>query len=97
MAGDTATPPFHGGGLGPAPAEPFAADPIDVVRVGFVGVGLQGGSHVRNFLRIEGVEIVAICDIVESRAEEVAGWVEADGRPRPTLYTRGETGLRAPL
>lgn len=76
--------------LGPAPAHLFAAEPIDVVRVGFVGVGLQGGSHVRNFLRIDGVEIVALGDINEARAEEVAGWVEADGRRRPNLYTRGE-------
>ncbi len=77
--------------LGPAPAAPLAADPIDVVRIGFVGVGLQGGSHVRNFLRIDGVEIVAICDIVEARAREVASWVVEDGRRPPTLYTRGET------
>ncbi|MGB0543469.1 MAG: Gfo/Idh/MocA family protein, partial [Longimicrobiales bacterium] len=76
--------------LGPAPAHPLAADPIDVVRVGFVGVGLQGGSHVRNFLRIDGVEIVALGDINEPRAEEVASWVEEDGRPRPALYTRDE-------
>ena len=77
--------------LGPAPATLFAADPIEVVRVGFVGVGLQGGSHVRNFLRIDGVEIVAICDIDAPRAEEVATWVVEAGRPRPTLYTRGDT------
>ena len=77
--------------LGPAPETPFAADPIDVVRIGFVGVGLQGGSHVRNFLKIDGVEVVALGDIIESRAEEVAGWVEADGRRRPTLYTRSDT------
>jgi len=76
--------------LGPAPSELFAADPIDVVRVGFVGVGLQGGAHVKNFLRIDGVEIVSLGDINQARAEQVAGWVEADGRPRPTLYTRDE-------
>jgi predicted dehydrogenase len=76
--------------LGPAPEHPFAAEPMDVVRIGFVGVGLQGGAHVRNFLRIDGVEVVAVCDIVAPRAEEVASWVEADGRRRPTLYTRGE-------
>ncbi len=76
--------------LGPAPAKLFAADPIEVVRVGFVGVGLQGGAHVQNFLRIDGVEIVSVGDINRARAEEVAGWVEADGRPSPTLYTRDE-------
>ncbi len=78
-------------GMTRPPAEPFRTAPIDIVRVGFVGVGLQGGSHVRNFLGIEGVEIKALCDIDVPRMEEVAGWVEADGRPRPTLYGDGET------
>jgi hypothetical protein len=31
----------------------FSAPPIDPVRIGFVGIGLQGGSH-HNFLRITG-------------------------------------------
>lgn len=78
----------------PSPYRPpagFAAPPMDVVRMAFVGVGLQGGSHVKNFLRIPGVEIVAICDVDAPRAAEVAGWVTADGRREPELYTRGET------
>lgn len=74
-----------------APAEPFRTAPMETVRVGFVGVGLQGGGHVRNFMGIEGVEIVALCDIDVPRMEEVASWVEAAGRPRPTLYGDGET------
>lgn len=77
--------------LGPAAATPLATDPIEVVRVGFVGVGLQGGAHVRNFLSLPGVDVVAICDINAPRAAEVAGWVSADGRRTPTTYTRGET------
>lgn len=77
--------------LGPAPDEPFRAPPMDVVRMGFVGVGLQGGAHVQNFLKIDGVEIKAICDIDVPRMEEVISWVEAEGRPRPAAYGRGET------
>ena len=73
----------------------FAAPALETVRIGFVGVGLQGGSHVRNFLGIEGVEIVAVCDIDEARAREVAGWVVEDGRPHPHLYTRGDTDYQA--
>jgi predicted dehydrogenase len=69
----------------------FAAPPLETVRMAFVGVGLQGGSHVQNFLRIEGVEILAICDIDEPRAKEVSQWVVDAGRPAPDLYTRGET------
>jgi hypothetical protein len=77
--------------LGAAPDEPFRAPSMDVVRMGFVGVGLQGGAHVQNFLKIGGVEIKAICDIYVPRMEEVIGWVEASGRPRPAAYGRGET------
>jgi predicted dehydrogenase len=76
------------------PPEGFAAPPLENVRIGFVGVGLQGGSHVRNFLHIDGVEIVALCDIDEPRAKEVKQWVVDDGRPAPDLYTRGETDYK---
>jgi hypothetical protein len=72
-------------------AEGFTTPALETVGIGFVGTGLQGGSHVRNFLQIEGVEIKAICDINEPRAREVAQWVVDDGRPAPDLYTRSET------
>ncbi|REJ76573.1 MAG: hypothetical protein DWQ36_25860 [Acidobacteria bacterium] len=74
--------------------EGFAAPPLERVRMAFVGVGLQGGAHVRNFLRIPGVDVVAICDIDAPRAAEVAGWVIADGRQEPVLYTQGEEDWR---
>ncbi len=76
--------------LGAVPPGFLAAPPIETVRIGFVGVGLQGGGHVRNFLQIDGVEIVAICDIDAARAQEVASWVGADNRPVPALYTNGD-------
>ncbi len=76
---------------GAAPEAPFAAPPIETIRIGFVGVGLQGGSHVRNFLKLDGVEVVALCDIDEARLSEVSGWVTADGRPEPRLYGRTPT------
>ena len=77
--------------LGPAPVKPFAADPIDIVRVGFVGVGGMGGAHVRNFLGLEGIEIVALCDIDSARNEEVSSWVTDEGRAPPAMYGRHET------
>ena len=77
--------------LGPAPVKPFAADPIDIVRVGFVGVGGMGGAHVRNFLGLEGIEIVALCDIDSARNEEVSSWVTDDGRAPPAMYGRDQT------
>ena len=76
--------------LGSAPEHLFSSEPIEIVRIGFVGVGLQGGAHVRNFLKIDGVKVVAIADINKARAEEVAGWITSENRESPTLYTNGE-------
>jgi predicted dehydrogenase len=63
---------------------------IDTVRMGFVGVGSQGSSHVRNFLNIEGVEIKAICDIIEDKVTRMQNWVVEAGNPKPEGYARGE-------
>ena len=80
---------FAAPSVGPAPAEPFRAPPMDVVRIGYVGVGGMGSAHVRNLLRIEGCVIQAVCDIVPEKVERVQGWVEEAGFPRPTGYARG--------
>jgi hypothetical protein len=68
-----------------APSAAFAAPPIPEVRIGFVGVGGQGGSHVRNMLGVPGTRITAICDINESRAKTVQKWVVDAGQKEPTL------------
>ena len=78
-------------GLGPPPAQPLAAPPVDEVRIGFVGVGGMGTAHVRNLVRIDGCVVTAVCDVEESHAERAAGIVEEAGHPRPALYTQGET------
>ena len=70
-------------------AVPFAAPPIETVRIGFVGVGLQGGSHVENFLKISGCRITAVCDIREERTNWARKAIVAAGHPEPRAYTRG--------
>jgi hypothetical protein len=81
-----------GGGpdLGPTP-DLLAAPPIDVVRVGFVGIGGMGSVHLRNLLNIDGVQLSALCDIRPAHAERARDWVLEAGQPEPALYTRGET------
>lgn len=63
---------------------------IDLVRIGFVGIGLQGGGHVRNFLRIPGCRITAVCDIRPERTDWATQQITAAGHPAPAVYTRGE-------
>ena len=63
--------------------------PLETVRIGFVGVGLQGSSHLESFLKIDGVEVRAVCDVVSSRAVRAQQMVVDAGRPRPEAYVRG--------
>src|SRR5919109_3828055 len=79
----------------PAPTSPlFTAPPLEVVRIGFVGVGHQGTSHVENFRRIDGVEIRAICDLVPAKVERAQKLVTDAGRPKPAGYSRGPQDFR---
>ncbi len=69
---------------------PFAAAPIPEVRIGFVGVGGQGGGHVRNLLRIPGCRITAVCDVREERTAWATERITEAGFPAPAVYNRGE-------
>lgn len=40
----------------------YAAAPIPVVRIGFVGIGVRGGAAVSRIINIKDVEITALCD-----------------------------------
>uniref|UniRef100_A0AB33JD46 Gfo/Idh/MocA family oxidoreductase n=1 Tax=Prevotella sp. GTC17260 TaxID=3236796 RepID=A0AB33JD46_9BACT len=40
----------------------LATEPLDKVRIGFVGLGYRGQSAVNRWQHIDGVEVVALCD-----------------------------------
>ncbi len=74
---------------GSAQSDHFAAPPLRTVRVGFVGIGNQGSGHFRNLLRIDGVEMKAVCDIREERISWAQQQAEKAGKPKPTGYSQG--------
>lgn len=80
-------------GLTKPPVE-FTAKPIDPVKVGFVGIGGMGSVHVRNLLKIEGVQMKALCDIVPEKVERTRKWVLDAGQPEPTGYTKGDRDFK---
>jgi predicted dehydrogenase len=45
---------------------------MEPVRIGIIGVGLIGKMHLQQYSSIEGVQIVAVCDINEQEARRVA-------------------------
>jgi predicted dehydrogenase len=71
------------------PIEHLTASPMDTVRVGYVGIGNQGSGHLRNLLRIEGVEIKAVCDIREERTRWAQEQCQEAGKSKPTAYHQG--------
>ncbi len=61
------------------------------VRVGFVGLGMRGPGAVNRFAHIPGVQIVALCDYEEARAEGCQQYLRAQGLPPAVIYS-GEKG-----
>ncbi|MBR0540571.1 MAG: Gfo/Idh/MocA family oxidoreductase, partial [Bacteroidales bacterium] len=69
----------------------FTVDPIENVRVGFIGLGMRGYDAVDRFTYIEGATIVALCDIEADRVESVQKDVlESRGIARAEAYTGTE-------
>ncbi len=64
--------PFQAQELFPEPPRPegqtdvieLRSDPIETVRIAFIGVGSRGTGAVRRYTFLEGVKIVALCDLV---------------------------------
>jgi predicted dehydrogenase len=68
----------------------YAAPAIDTVRVGFVGLGMRGPGAVERFTHIDGVKIVALCDVEPERVEACQGYLRAAGMPDAAVYTGSE-------
>ena len=63
----------------------YAAPKIDTVRVGIIGLGQRGPSHINTMILIEGVEIKALCDLIPEKAEAAKKKLKGTGH-NPVLY-----------
>ena len=64
----------------------LAADPIPVVRIAFIGVGNRGESAVHRYTFMEGVEIKALCDLVEEKVQRSQQLLLNKNLPRAEAY-----------
>lgn len=69
----------------------LTAPKMTTVRVGFVGLGMRGPGAVNRFAHIPGVQIVALCDFEEARAENCQQFLRKQGLPPAAIYS-GEKG-----
>jgi len=80
------TSTLAGAGLMLNPQMVFSKSPDKKVRLGFIGVGLRGQSHVELSLKRNDVAIVSICDIDDSMLETTLGMITKAGAPKPKIY-----------
>jgi len=66
----------------------FASAP-GKVKLGYIGVGVRGMSHISEGLLRDDVEIVAICDTQESSLKICREFIAKSGRPKVKEYTGG--------
>ncbi len=71
----------------------FRCDPLETVRVGFVGLGMRGPGAVERFTHIPGVEIKALCDLYPERVEKTQKILTNKNLPAAAAYS-GEEGWK---
>lgn len=72
----------------------FSVEPIPVVRMGFIGLGMRGADAVNRISNIEGVEFKALCDLVPERVTSVQeNVIKAKNLPECAEYS-GEEGWK---
>ncbi|TLU96683.1 Gfo/Idh/MocA family protein [Dyadobacter sediminis] len=64
--------------------------PLDKVRMGFIGVGLRGRSHVEQALYRPDIEINAICDIDPAAVDITLDKIKKAGKKAPAVYSKGD-------
>ena len=69
----------------------LTAPKLEVVRVGFVGLGMRGPGAVERFTYIPGTQIVALCDYEKERAERCQEYLRKASMPEAAIYS-GEKG-----
>ena len=72
----------------------LAAEPIDTVRVGIIGIGMRGRGAVYRLSRIQGTKIVALCDLHQENIEAGQTRLAKAGRPAAAEYC-GEDSWKA--
>jgi len=76
---ETATPPRP---AGQTDVLELKTDPIPVVRIAFIGLGMRGPGAVERMTHIDGVQIVALCDVEKDRVEAANQILEKKGLPK---------------
>lgn len=70
----------------------LATAPLPTVRVAFIGLGMRGPGAVNRMTHIPGVEIVALCDVLEKNTKSANEILAKAGKPK-ALEFYGDTSV----
>ena len=70
----------------------FAVSPLELVRIGFIGLGGRGLGAVTRYTHIEGAQIAALCDVNEEAVAKAATLLES--ADSITLYSGEDSWKR---
>lgn len=70
----------------------LTAEPLETVRVAVIGLGMRGPGAVHALANIEGVEVVALCDVRESSVKSANKIVTGAGH-KPAQEFYGDTAI----
>lgn len=68
----------------------LAAQPMERVRVGFVGLGQRGREAVMRWCHLERIDIVAVCDLSADSVADVQQLLRDNGRPKAHAFSSVE-------
>ncbi len=65
-------------------------EPIECVRIGFVGLGVRAKRAVHRMMYIDGCRITALCDLVQENIDDAKSIIAAQGGKTPVCYCDSE-------
>ena len=68
----------------------LTCNPLSKVRIGVIGLGMRGMDSVERLLKVDGVEITAVCDVVPDRVLQAQKIVKTTTGSEATGFSKGE-------
>lgn len=88
------TAAIAGAGFTILPSSIVNAKDSGKVRLGFIGVGLRGQSHLELALKRSDVDVVALCDVQQRMMDMSLKMVSEAGKPKPAVILEGPYGYK---
>ncbi len=72
----------------------FSKEKETKVRLGFIGVGLRGQSHLELALKRTDTDVIAICDVQQRMVDTSLKMISDSGKPKPQVIMDGPYGYK---